>query len=135
MAISSSSCNQFTTASSFDLPVISPKESLLPIYKRMADLRQYIPLHLGPLSIAHLQRGLLQHFHRVDVPLVGAGDFAHQEDLAERALAKHFEQFELTLVGLVILGDDGGKVEFDLVVGDGDIGEFSVVRLAAESAA
>ncbi len=59
--------------------------------ERMINVGEDVALHLGPLAVPHLQRGLLEHFHCIEGSGVGRRDLAHQEHLAERALAQHFE--------------------------------------------
>ncbi len=67
----------------------------------MIYVRQDVALHLGSLAIAHLQRGLLEHFHCVEGAGVGRRDLPHQEHLAERALAEHLQQLKVTRRGLL----------------------------------
>lgn len=47
----------------------------------VGDVRENVPLHLGPLPVAHLEGRLLQHFHRVHMSCVPATDFSNQEHL------------------------------------------------------
>ena len=47
----------------------------------VGDVRKNVPLHLGPLSIAHFESRLLQHFHRVHMSCVSATDLPNQEHL------------------------------------------------------
>ena len=63
--------------------------------ERVIDVGEYVALHFGALAVAHLERGLLEHLHGVEGAGVGQRYLAHEEDLAERALAEHLEQLEV----------------------------------------
>lgn len=77
------------------------KRVLQTYYERMIDAGQYVALHFGAFAIAHFERRFLEHLHGVERAAVWRRDLAHEEHLAERALAQHFQQLEMTRRRLV----------------------------------
>lgn len=70
--------------------------------KRVPNIDQDVPLHFRPVSVSHLQRGLLQDLHGVQGAGVRPHDFPDQEHLPEGPLAQNFEQLKLRGIGLLV---------------------------------